>query len=96
MTSISNLDEGAAVKIERDILAYLETVKKDLGLTDEKWGAAAFQGSVNGRRKIQNLKKPQANGHPQKLCISDFIRLCYPLGLDPARVFTKILDDNKL
>ena len=42
------VDEGTAVKIERDILSYLDTVKKERGLTDEKWGEQAFQGSVNG------------------------------------------------
>lgn len=90
------VDEGTAVKIERDILTYLDGIKKEKGLTDEKWGEAAFQGVVNGRRKIQNLKKPQANGQPQKLCISDFVRLCSPLGVDPARVLSKALEDNKL
>lgn len=90
------VNEEIAVKIERDILQYLDLVKKDRGLTDEKWGEAAFQGSVNGRRKIQNLKKPQANGQPQKLCISDFVRLCAPLGVDPARVLSKALEDNNL
>ena len=90
------VDEGTAVKIERDILEYLDGVKKKKGLTDEKWGEAAFQGTVNGRRKVQNLKKPQANGQPQKLCISDFVRLCYPLELDPARVLSKALEDNQL
>ena len=84
------VDEGTAVKIERDILTYLDGIKKEKGLTDEKWGEAAFQGVVNGRRKIQNLKKPQ------KLCISDFVRLCSPLGVDPARVLSKALEDNKL
>ena len=68
------VDEGTAVKIERDILSYLDTVKKERGLTDEKWGEQAFQGSVNGRRKVQNLKRPQSNGQPQKLCIADFVR----------------------
>nr|DAY42407.1 MAG TPA: hypothetical protein [Caudoviricetes sp.] len=90
------VDEGTAVKIERDILQYLDAVKKDRGLTDEKWGESAFQGSVNGRRKIQNLKKPQANGQPQKLCISDFVRLCAPLGVDPTRVLSKALEENNL
>lgn len=91
-----SIDEGTAVKIERDILEHLDTIKKDRGFTDEKWGEAAFQGSVNGRRKIQNLKKPQANGQPQKLCISDFVRLCAPLGVDPARVLSKALENNHL
>ncbi len=90
------VDEGTAVKIERDILQHLDAIKRERGLTDEKWGEAAFQGTVNGRRKIQNLKKPQANGHPQKLCISDFVRLCYPLGVDPARVLSKALEANDL
>lgn len=90
------VDEGTAVKIERDILIYLDGVKKEKGLTDEKWGESAFQGVVNGRRKIQNLKKPQANGQPQKLCISDFVRLCSPLGVDPARVLSRALEDNNL
>ena len=90
------VDEGTAVKIERDILSYLDTVKKERGLTDEKWGEQAFQGSVNGRRKVQNLKRPQSNGQPQKLCIADFVRLCRVLHVDPARVLSKALEDNNL
>lgn len=90
------VDEGTAVKIERDILIYLDSLKKEQGFTDEKWGDAAFQGILNGRRKIQNLKKPQSNGQPQKLCISDFVRLCSPLGVDPVRVLSKALENNNL
>lgn len=91
-----SIEEGIAVKIERDILVHLDILKKEKGFTDEKWGEEAFAGTVNGRRKIQNLKKPQANGHPQKLCISDFVRLCSPLGVDPVRVLSKALEKNSL
>lgn len=90
------IEEGLAVKIERDILEYLDGIKKEKGLTDEKWGNAAFQGARNGRRKIQNLKKPQSNGQPQQLRIADFVRLCAPLGVDPARVLSKALEDNHM
>ena len=90
------IEEGVAMKIERDILQDLEILKKDKGLTDESWGDAAFLGSVNGRRKIQNLKRPQSNGQPQKLCIADFVRLCTPLGVDPVRILSKALEKNNL
>lgn len=93
MTSIS---EEVSVKIERDILEYLDILKKEKGYTDERWGHEAFQGSRNGRRKIQNLKKPQANGQPQQLRVADFVRLCAPLGIDPAKVLTKALLENNM
>lgn len=88
--------EEKAVQVERDILVHLEAVKREKGLTDETWGELAFAGTVNGRRKIQNLKKPQANGRPQRLSVGDFIRLCAPLGVDPTRILGKILDQNNL
>lgn len=90
------IEEGVAVKVERDILEYLDALRKEKGLTDEAWGNSAFLGTINGRRKIQNLKKPQSNGQPQKLCISDFVRLCAPLGVDPARILSRALESNKL
>lgn len=90
------IEEEKAVQVERDILDHLEAVKKEKGLTDESWGELAFAGTVNGRRKIQNLKKPQANGRPQRLSVGDFVRLCYPLGVDPTRILGKVLDEHKL
>jgi hypothetical protein len=86
-----------ALKIERDILACLDALKKEKGLTDEAWGKAAFEDEpINYRRKIQNLKKPQANGQPQRLNVGDFVRLCAPLGKDPGRLLIEILGQNNL
>ena len=90
------IQEGTAMKIERDIIDYLDSLEKEKGLTDEKWGSLAFEGNRKGQRKVQNLKRPQANGLPQKLCVADFVRLCAPLGIDPAKVLTKALLDNNL
>lgn len=90
------IEEEKAVQVERDILEYLGALKKERGLTDECWGELAFAGSVNGRRKIQNLRKPQANGRPQRLSVGDFVRLCHPLGVDPTRILGKVLDEHKL
>jgi hypothetical protein len=86
-----------ALKIERDILTYLDAMKKEKGLTDEAWGKEAFADEqLNHRRKIQNLKKPQSNGQPQRLNVGDFVRLCAPLGKDPGRLLIEILGQNNL
>ena len=86
-----------ALKVERDILDQLEKIKREKGLTDEEWGRQAFEGEeINFRRKIQNLKKPQANGQPQRLNVGDLVRLCVPLGKDPVRVLSDALGGNGL
>lgn len=85
-----------ARKIERDIFKYLDGIKEKKGFTNVRWGKEAFNGELNSKRKIQNFKKPQVNGKTQQLRVADLIRLCEPLGIDPAKALAKVLSDNGL
>jgi hypothetical protein len=92
-----NVTGAVALKIERDIIEKLDQIKRENGLTDEEWGRKAFKDDpINFRRKIQNLKKPQANGNPQRLNVGDLVRLCAPLKKDPARILSDALGGNGL
>ncbi len=85
-----------AVRVERKIVELLDEKRNEMGLSEIQWGKIAYPDDKDPRRKIQSIRNKQSNGQPQRLRVQDLILLSKALGIDPARVLTRAMDENHL
>lgn len=85
-----------AVQVERKIVELLDEKRGELGMSEVQWGKVAYPEDKDPRRKIQSIRNKQSNGQPQRLRVQDLILLSKALGMDPARVLTRAMDENNL
>ncbi|WP_165073076.1 hypothetical protein [Desulfovibrio sp. ZJ200] len=85
-----------AVQVERKIVELLDEKRNEKGLSEVQWGKIAYPDDKDPRRKIQSIRNKQSNGQPQRLRVQDLILLSKALGVDPARILTRAMDENNL
>jgi len=82
------MNEEQKVASERQVLAILEKIRENRGMSIAELGRRAFPEDAAPHMKMRALRMPK-NGKAQRLRLGDFRALCLALGEDPVRVLIK-------
>lgn len=92
------LNEQGMAAFENAIRQIFETRRTELNMTEQALGLLAFPHVVDGRRKVQSIRKGQGAGDkrkPQQLRGTDILNLCEALGLSWKKVIADALEAAK-
>jgi len=80
------MKEVSIVNIEKRAIKHLDSIRKEMGMSETQWGELAFPFAGDTRVKVSALKIPRTKGgEPLRLRLGEFCSLCHSLGRNPAQ-----------